>query len=208
MAGNVIPYQPPLAEVPGPFGAPAVQPFTAHAHCNQWDIVTVGTVTAGQIDPAGDDPAGSIAGIAQMDSQAVFQQDDSGIQAVFGADNVNTGLLPAEPGQTLVVVFDPAIPVEINLSATTGWISGGSQQATIGTQVGLALDSTSGFYYADPTASNKVATVVQKAEGPTSTLTGASNSTIGYGGVGDLGARVFIKFLATALAPTGGGVGA
>ena len=188
MAGSTIPYAAPIAMVPGSIGSDPIIPLTASSHVKEADVVAL---SGGTISPAAANASGSIAGIAQNDSLAVYQQDDTGLQGVFGADNVGTGLLPANAGQTLVLTLK-GIPVQMNLSSTTGWISGGSQQANIGTQVGIAIDGTTGFYYADPTGSNKVAQVTEKIEGP------------GFGGAGDLGARVLVVFFDTALAPLQG----
>jgi len=187
MAGATIPVAPPVAALPGSSGqgAPPIAGYTASAHCKVDDIVAL---AGGEIAPAAANAAGSIAGIAQGDSVAVFQQDDTGLQGVFGADNVNTGLLPAGPGLTRVATLGAPVVVEISLTPTTGWVSGGSQQADIGTAVGLAIDGGTGFYLADPTASNKVAVIDSKVEGP------------GKGGEGDLGGRVRVVFNAAALA--------
>jgi hypothetical protein len=205
MAGLVIPPQIPIVEVQPGNVSPNTPSYTADSHCNEGDIVTLGGVTAGQIDPAvNNDGSNLLLGIVQMDSLAVYTQLDAGYQGVFGATNVNTGLLPAAPGQTMVALF-LGNPVAINLTSTTGWVTGGTQQANIGTQVGLAL--VGGIYLADPTASNKVAYIVQKYIGATTQIVNsASAQPYGPGGVGDLGARVYIKFLTSALAPGGGGI--
>jgi hypothetical protein len=77
--------------------------------------------------------------------------------------------------------------LEINLTAVTGWISGGTYQAYVGLAVGINIDPVTGFYVMDPNASNKVATIVQKLNGPSA------------GDVGDLGARVLVTFTPSTL---------
>ena len=83
----------------------------------------------------------NISGIIQHDSSSVWDQTDTGLQGVFGVSQVNTGLFPATPGQALVATLGPPVLALANLSAVTGWISGGTNQATFGTAVGLNLDA-------------------------------------------------------------------
>jgi len=73
--------------------------------------------------------------------------------------------------------------------------------ANIGTRVGLAIDGTTGYYLADPEASNKIATITGKpfsipdGEGPPN-----SQGDLSKGFSGDTGARVYISFDLAALA--------
>lgn len=187
----LISVEMPIAQTPGGSNAPTCVSFTASSHVHDSDFVVL---SGGTIAPAGANVAGGIAGIAQHDSNSAYGGTTAGsgpvvapIQNVFGLSEVGT-LLPPSPGQTIVAALGLPVVVAINLTATTGWQSGGSQQATYATAVGLAIDSTTGYYLADPTASNKVAVVTGKINGPS------------FGGVGDLGARVLIEMNASALA--------
>lgn len=205
MSGLVIGYAAPTVEVPGTNGSPSIQPYSLATGqtCNDGDIVAL---AATGIEPiAANYALATIVGVAQHNSASVFDQQDTGPQGVFGADNVGTGLLPAAPGQTLVaLVAAPAI-VEMSLPATTGWISGFTNQANIGTAVGIGLDATTGYYYADDQASNKTGIIVAKRNGPTTQINnGQTLQPVGPGGVGDAGARVYVSFDAAVLAAVGG----
>jgi hypothetical protein len=165
----------------------------AATHINAADFVNFATANPGQIQSAPAATATGLIGIAQHDSNAVYNQVMTGLQAVFGVSQISPtgGLLPTLPGEVLVVTLGANIIVAINLSATTGWMTGGTQQANLGTQVGLNIDPVTGFYFADPTVA-AVGTITQKVVGP------------GQGGPGDLAARVYVSFNPSALAiPTG-----
>ena len=159
----------------------------------------------GSISQASTNPSGSIVGITQHDSYDVFDQfvgPPQGVpvtgQGVFGStQETNTtsgGLVPGAPGETLVATLGAPVVVEINLTTATGWITGGTYQANIGTSVGLAKVTVAGqtVWVADPNGSNKVATISGKPTGP------------GRGVAGDLAARVFITMNAAALAAVQG----
>jgi len=156
-------------------------------------------VTPGII-PAPVNVATGIVGLAQHDSNANYGGTiipPAPIQNVFGISQVG-GLLPISPSQTLVVTFGFGVALGINLTATTGWVSGGTQQATLGTPVGLNIDPVTGFYVADPTSTNLVAVITGKINGPF-----ASSEALYPGAgsdVGNLGARVRIVFNLAALA--------
>lgn len=156
-------------------------------------------VTPGII-PAPVNVATGIVGLAQHDSNANYggvMIPPAPIQNVFGVSQVG-GLLPISPSQTIVATLGYGVEVGINLTQTTGWISGGAQQASIGTPVGLNIDPVTGYYVADPTLTNLVAFVVGKINGPF-----ASSNALYPGGQsdqGNLGTRVRIAFNAAALA--------
>ena len=187
----LIPIQSPIANVASGQMGPPIFSARAYSHINDADIVQFHS-TSGELETCSANVASGIIGIAQHDSNAVYDQITTGLQAVFGSSQENTGLFPGTPGEVLVVTLGANIIVAINLSALTGWVSGGTYQAALGTAVGLGIDGTTGFFYADPNASNKVATVSQKIIGP------------GFGGVGDLGARVYIAFTPADLSPVTG----
>lgn len=172
----------------GSTGQPPIRSFTASSTVLADAFVVL---SGGNIATATANVAANIAGIAIHNSSANYggsEQTAPSLTNVFGYSQVNTPLVPATAGQTLVAILDGPVLVEINLSAVTGWISGGTYQANLGTAVGLGIDSTTGFFVADPNASNKVATVVEKIYGP------------GFGDTGDLAARVRIQMYPAALA--------
>jgi hypothetical protein len=83
-------------------------------------------------------------------------------------------------------------------TASGATFAGGSGfDAFIGTPVGLNIDPATGYYVADPLATNKVASITGK---PNSVFTLTPSSLTGAGNAGDLGARVDITFYASALA--------
>lgn len=180
-----IPFQKPVANVAsGQFGA-NIYSNRAASHINDADFVIY---SAALIATAGGNPSGGLIGIAQHDSNATYDQVTTGLQGVFGLSQENTALFPGAPGEVLVVTLGSNILVAINLPSTTGWVTGGTNQANLGTAVGLNIDGTTGFFYADDQASNKVADIVQKVVGP------------GQGVAGDTAARVYVVFRAAALA--------
>lgn len=184
---NTINYQPPFVNEIPTTASPTWAYFPAASHVNAWDIVTL---SAGQIATSGNNPANGLAGIATADSNAVLAQNDTDIQGVFGVTQYGN-LMPASPGYVGIIPFGigSGVIVEMNLAATTGWVSGGTTQANFGTGVGIAKDATTGFFYADPGLGNIVAHVVGKAYG------------VNKGVNGDLAARVFVAFdVAAALA--------
>jgi hypothetical protein len=182
--------QPIVQSVAGQTGVVPLRSFTASSTCHDGDIVVL---SAGAIAPATANVATGIAGVAAHDSRANYGGEANAAayapQDVFGISQVGT-LLPLSPGQTLVAQIITSDLVVMNLTATTGWVSGGSQQANIGTLVGLAIDGTTGNYVADPTASNKVAIIVSKPLGP---FAGGADD------VGNLGAPVGLNFLQASL---------
>lgn len=162
--------------------------FTAASHVKDGDFVAL---SGGSIVPAAANAA-TVAGLASHDSLAQYAGLVSGtigandLTNAFGYSNNGSPLVPAQARQTLVSALNAPAIVEINLSVLTGWVSGGTYQANVGTQVGLAIDS-SGYFVADPNASNKVAIIIDKIEGPS------------FGGVGDLAGRVQVRMIASAL---------
>ena len=195
MASITVPFQIPIANPAAGQLGPNIGSGRPHGtnHINNGDFVIFDGSNAGYIVTAAGNPA-VVLGIAQHDSNATYDQVTTGLQGVFGASQENTPLFPGTPGETLYVTLGANIIVAINLPATTGWVTGGTHQANIGTTVGLNIDGTTGFFYADDQASNKIATITQKIVGPQAL----------FGTNGDLGARVYIAFIASDLqVPTG-----
>lgn len=206
MAGLVIPYSIPIVEVPSSNVGPIINPFSESNGQTSADGDILLLNNDGTVQSIGSNIATEFLGIIQHVSGAVWDQIDTGIQGVFGTTQVNSGLLPADAGQVLVALFSGDAVVAINLSQAAGWITGGSEQVNKGSAVGITKDGTTGIYFADPAASNKVAVVLGLCGFPTTqqSFNGATLQPIGGGGPGDLGARVYIKFNAAALALPGG----
>jgi hypothetical protein len=174
----------------GQTGVVPLRSFSASATCLDGALVVL---AGGLIAPAAANVAAGIAGVAAHDSRANYGGEAnigaySPIDAL-GISQVGT-LLPLSPGQTLVAQILPDDLVIGNLTATTGWVTGGAQQANIGTQVGIAIDGTTGFYVFDPTASNKVGVITTKPNGPFASV---GNDA------GNLGASVGVTFFGAAL---------
>lgn len=180
-----IPYQIPVANPASGQMAPPIFSARVGSHVNDGDFTLL---TSGALVTAGVNPSGGLVGIAQHDSNATYDQVTTGLQAVFGASQENTALFPGTPGELLVATLGANIVVKMSLPATTGWITGGTNQAKLGTQVGLNIDGTTGFFYADDQASNKLGEIVGKVTGP------------GFGAAGDTGAVVYVSFFAASLA--------
>lgn len=126
------------------------------SHCNDGDIVVING--AGAISPAAANAA-TIYGVTSHDSDANYGGVPGNVTPpllnALGRSIVNTPLFPPDPAQSLV--GDLRVnDAEINLSAVTGWISGGTYQANVGTLCGIAIDPATGFYVLDPNASNKL----------------------------------------------------
>jgi hypothetical protein len=131
-----------------------------------------------------------IYGLAVNSSLATYYSGTGGSFAVnehslFGATTSQPPMNPAEVYMGYVIKLFPYLPVEISLINTVAW-----SQMLVGTQVGLTLDAATGWFVADPTQSNKVATIVQSSDGDFRTL----------GQAGDYGKRVLINFLQSAVA--------
>src|ERR1700683_3909085 len=96
MAGRTFTPTAPVCKGPGIHGSPSFPSFnTDGTDIPDGYIVQLGRVTAGLISTTFPGADTLLLGVIQGDSEAVYQQEDTGIQGVFGADNVNTGLLPA-----------------------------------------------------------------------------------------------------------------
>ena len=169
-------------------------------HINDASFVQL---AAGVIVPCAVGATTNISGIIQHDSSAVWDQQDTTLQGVFGSSLVNTGLFPAAPGQALVATLGAPVLAVANLSATTGWQSGVTAQANFGTAVGLNLDPITGFYYFDPgqAAIGNIAGVIT---GDGSMILGVPYSPTPIGLTGTLGARVLVSFNQSALNPVQG----
>lgn len=146
-----------------------------------------------------------ILGLADHDYNATYGGPVGGatpgapISDPFGRPNFNAtvfGITEYFPGlgteaQNAHVLSAAALEFEVSL--VQAWDPG-----LIGQLVGLTLDTATNFFVADTTAANKIASIVTGVDGPTNYVAGTIN---GYGGPGDTGKRVAIKFLTTASVP-------
>lgn len=182
---STINYQPPIVNMPPSIGVPPIYGGPVASHVNEADVVVI---SGGNLSTAAVNAANGIVGIAQHDSNANFGQTDTDVQGVFGLTQYGAGLMTAAPSWLEVATVGPPIIVEMNLLATTGWVTGGTTQANIGTTGGLNKDATTGYFFFDQTQTNAILTIVGKAIGPFK------------GTNGDLGARVYVAFSAASLA--------
>lgn len=199
----IFPYQAPETYLP-PLNTAGGQPiFSAPiggTHINDASFVQL---AAGLIVPAAVGAVTNISGIIQHDSSAVWDQQDTGLQGVFGVSQVGTGLFPATTAQALVATLGPPVLAVANLSAVTGWISGGTNQATFGSSVGLNLDAVTGFYYFDP-AQPAVGTIAGILTGDGNMILGPPTAATPIGLTGTQGARVAVVFNIAVLNPVQG----
>lgn len=185
-------YDFPAIFIPEGVKSPPVRKFTAGAGHTTTAIIKAAdlvALSAGVIARVATNASVGIAGYAIFGELDTFGGGSTATPydaQLFGATQVNTALFPADPGQVAVNPLQQ-IFLEISLSATTGWVSGGAQQSNIGTTGGVLLDAGTNIYVFDPTQSNKIMTIYSKPQGPTK------------GAVGDLGARVVVSFSAASL---------
>lgn len=186
---NTIAYQAPRLHGAGPLATddPNLNKFPFTGTLVEGDIVFLnsGVLTkaaANQAALAGMIPAGS-ANIYHAASSA-------GVGLNFGPDQTGTALMPATEQNLGLVEFSGGVQLEISLNQATTLAN-----SLIGTQVGLNYDSTSGFFFADTTQTNKIGVIVLLPGGPDA----PRGPQVANGQIGDLGGRVVIEFIASAL---------
>lgn len=134
-------------------------------------------------------PASNNVGMCNADSTATYFSGIGGSAAELTASAANSQLFGSTTATTALQagVDFLGIPVTMAHNGQQFEVSLNQAfaQASIGVQVGLALDAGTGFYIADTTATNKVATIVGQVDGPNK------------GTTGDIGKRVIIEFLST-----------
>lgn len=169
---------------------PNIQAYPFSAHCNDSDILVL---ASGQVAPAAANVAGAIIGLAESDSSLNYAGQNPAnaydYTQSLGYSQVGS-ILPASPGQLLVAQFDFNTFLEINLPASVQWNNGGGTP-NLGTQVGIAIDGTTGFYTVDPAASNKVAFIVARVQDAMAQP---------VSDVGNFAVRVRVQFIASTLA--------
>ena len=195
---TTIPYQMMLTYLPGSAGSQPI--FTIKAGATEIVDGAVVKLSSGTAIACAANDNANILGIIQGDSFQVFKQVTTGLQGVFGKDQVGTGLFPSTPGDVRIATLGPPILVVGNLPATTGWISGGTNQATYGTSVGLNLDATTGFYFFDDQQSNKIGTVQGALTFDGNVLLGPPSAASPVSPTGLLGARVLVSWTTSTLA--------
>lgn len=176
--------EPQLLQAP-PQNEPDVQPFiVSSGSINRGDIVTL---SSGKIVQGTTNVSSAIVGMALHGSADVYFTGVGGNAAVtdsalFGATTATTSL---QPGNEI-----NGVKVALGHNGQLFVLSIVQAKATsqIGTTFGLNLDSTSTFFVADSSQSNKVLTLVGFLEGP------------GNGATGDTGARGIFQFISSTLA--------
>jgi hypothetical protein len=150
---------------------------------------------------------GSILGMAQSDSTATFGAYSGGSyvsdQLAFGSTSDFPPLTPAELYQ-LYVIDLRLVQLEISLSQAYGFYN-----SLQGTTVGLNWANATGggtIVIADPAQANKVATIVDLAQGVPPLLISPATASGGTaqgpgitGNPGDYGGRVIVRFTGTTL---------
>jgi hypothetical protein len=147
-------------------------------------------------------PSTNILGLADNDSNALFFAGVGGAvqPAYLPAFGQTVNVPPFDPPETIqpaVITLGNGQLFEINLKSTTAYYP-----TLDGTTAGLALDSTTGYWYLDTAGSNAICTIQGKVVGAlTQNVLAATPTAIGNnpGGVGDFGARV-IAYISTSTA--------
>jgi hypothetical protein len=161
-------------------------PVTSAQTINLGDPLILGS---GTVESSGSNPSGALIGLALHDSGAFFAGGAAGstvskYSTPFGA--FTSGFNLPETSNMHFVYFNNGNQFEFSLKSSTSLA-----QTLVGTEVGLQKDGTTGYYYVDTGASNKVATIVEIVQGPETF----------YGTIGtDTGGRVIVEFLPSALA--------
>lgn len=148
------------------------------------------TISGGNLSKAAANAAvGTIAGLVFAGNDTLYRSASPSKTTLFGADQSGNALIPGTN----------QCPRIIGLSQVQLWIS--LNQATtlaaslVGTQVGLGYDATTGYFFADPSAANKIAQITEVSAGPDSQNSGVGAAGVSNGTLGDSGGRVKISFL-------------
>lgn len=186
---NTIAYMAPRLHGSGPLSEddPNINKYPFTGTLNEADIVYLnsGVATKAAANQA------SIAGMVLANSSSIYHAaSGAGTGLNFGPDQTGTALVPAVEQNLGVMTFGSGVMLEISLNQATTLAN-----SLIGTQVGLGYDATSGFFFADPTAANKIGVIQLLPGGPDS----PRGPQTGNGQIGDSGGRVVISFIASAL---------
>ena len=180
-----IGYYEPAIFTPEGTMSPAPRKYTAGAGHTGTTVIQradLVVLSSGTIGRAATNATANIAGLTVVNEYDVFNGTNTTPydNQLFGFSQVGT-LLPSDPGQIPVYsLVNNQIYLEMNLTNTTGWVTGGSQQVNLGSTVGIFLDATTNLFVLDPTQTNKIFTIYSKPSGPNK------------GVAGDVGARVVV----------------
>lgn len=191
-------YAEPAIYMPGGFKEPdiAKYPITGGTTFNRGAFLTIAsgllTKPAGAVGTG--IPTTGIVGLSNIDSTALYFAGIGGSAAeatpaaantqLFGYTTATTALQPGLDFQGCpTTLAHNGQQYEVSLAQAFA-----QNQIGVAGNVGVALDAASGYYIADTSATNKVATIVGEVDGP------------GKGTIGDFGKRVIIVFLPTVLA--------
>lgn len=133
----------------------------------------------------------NIFGLAVNDSNAAYISGTGGSflvgnSSILGSTTSISPLQPTEVQGAYAIGLGNGQLIEMSLVNTTAWYP-----SLLGSAVGLTLDSTTGFFVADP-GQTQVATIVDHRDG-------AYIGPTGNGTTGDTGVRVIVQFLNTVL---------
>lgn len=150
-------YMPPAATLPGAQRTldSITLPFTGSNAIDDILILTGGVLSKAATNAA----IATIAGQALKASGSLYATTAPTSQTLFGASTVGTVLTPGLPLQMEVSPWMQGTQIEMSLvQAVTA--------TTPGTLVGLTLDATTGYFVADASQANKIATVISVVSQP------------------------------------------
>lgn len=187
---QTIPYQPVRLIETG--GTPEPTPFNIPAAGGQ--TLTEGdfaTLAGGNLSKAAANAAiGTLALFIRKGNDTVYVESAPGERTLFGFSQQGTALIPGTNANPEGYGLQ-GLQFEISLNTADALAA-----SLVGEQVGLGYDATTGYFFADPGAANKVATIVAVSGGPDALNTGFGATPVGNGEIGDNGGRVVIQFLA------------
>lgn len=184
-----IQYMAPRLHGSGPLGEddPSINKYPFTGTLAEADIVFLnsGVATKAAANQA------AIAGMVMAPSASIYHAaSNAGVGLNFGPDQTGNALIPATEQNLGVLIFSSGVWLEISLNQATTLAN-----SLVGTQVGLGYDATTGYFFADPGAANKVGIIELLPGGPDA----PRGAQTGNGQIGDLGGRVVISFIASAL---------
>jgi hypothetical protein len=144
-------YMPPASTLPGSQRTldSMTLPFTGSNAIDDILILSSGVLAKAATNAA----ITTIAGQALKASGAIYASTSPGIGTLFGASTVGTVLTPGLPLQMDFSPWYQGIFIQLSLVQAIAATSPG-------TQVGLLLDGTTGYFVADTSQGNKIGTIV------------------------------------------------
>lgn len=188
-----VPYQ-----LPSPYLTAAADSGVTlgNGQVNSGQTIVLGdlvVLSSGLISKGATGTSTNILGFAVHNSADIYYAGAGGSAAAtshasfFGASIAATSAMSADP--TTLHYFQPGNGVYVEMSLVQTYAA-----TTPGTAVGITLDGTTGIFVAD-TGQTAIGVVVRLMEGVPNYQTLG-----GTGGIGDTGARVLVRFNASALA--------